>query len=263
MPRKRSTVPPARETRRQKRLEAQHGANQPALTIDEARAKFEARQAELGRALDAWMAERGLPSLDPDLRDLIAADEASEQFLEAGDEPFGCALSEINASMRFRLAVRRKLGLAGRRNTATAQLIHALSDHAEGRPGPLDAMIDNKPTGRDNKPTTSDALSRATIAGAVTALERSGAYNRTAAVTVVVEQLTKANYPHTRDTVLDIHKKLAIDRRGDTAEALVLYDDWLARLPADITTWSRERGRDVVYGWFVAFSGTFRGFGPD
>jgi hypothetical protein len=118
-------------------------------------------------------------------------------------------------------------------------------------------MIDNKPTRRDNQPTTSDAHSRAMIAAAVTALERSGAYSRTAAVAGVTAELERANYPHARDVVLRIHKKLAVDR-SDIPDALTVYDDWLSRLPADVPTWSRERGRHVVYGWFVAFCGTFR-----
>ena len=221
MPRRRTAAAlTGRELRRHKRREAEFGSDQPPITLTEAQAELDAQRKDLATEIDTWAAERGLPPPDPRLRDLLASDMTTEDFLEAGDEPLSVALLEIDASLQFRRTAARALQIDGRRNTATAQLLSALQSYAASRSGALDAMIDCKPIGRSNQPIPFDAHERVLIAAAVTTLTRIAVFTSTAAVGAVIKELKDVGHPITRPAVLRICKRVA--DRTESPEAMDL-----------------------------------------
>jgi hypothetical protein len=244
-----ATLRAGRERRRRRRLREERETNEPPPTDAEGLAALDEQRARIAAALDKALekaqakAETALAvPLDPALRALILESLLVEHRHHSGDEPMACALLWIDAVIRFmsaHAALLRGIDMT----SVPALLIRALHDYRAGSPAILDAMIDNKPTGKGARELPSAAHERALIAAWVAVLmqgkAKSGAYNRTAALKAVTEELGCAGIARTRDAVRRNHQLVALDRQ-DSPDALQVYDAVLAAIPEEAREWPRN-----------------------
>jgi hypothetical protein len=256
-----------RERRRRERLREERETNEPPPTDAEVLAALGEQRARIAAALDKELekaqakAETALAMpLDPGLRALVLECLLVEHRHHSGDEPMACALLWIDAVIRFMFAHAALLrGIT--MTTVPTLLSRALHDYRAGSSAALDAMIDNKPTGKGARERPSAAHERGLIAVWVTALQhgdaKSGAYSRAAGVNLVTEELKRVGIARTDDAVRRIHQKVA-DRK-DSADAMQIYDVVLAAIPEEAAAWPQEqRHRWLRRGIENAAGGVFR-----